>query len=74
MIDFKKASYLKLKPVNNQVGVDMIAPMLVDEENVFAMFKTVRDMVVFTNKRIVSLNVQGIKVQRKILPLYLTVK
>ncbi|WP_244663289.1 PH domain-containing protein [Vibrio harveyi] len=33
---------------------------LIDGESIFAGFKTVRDQVVFTNKRVIAANVQGI--------------
>ncbi|NMU26893.1 PH domain-containing protein, partial [Vibrio parahaemolyticus] len=33
---------------------------LIDGETIFAAFKTVRDQVVFTNKRVIAANVQGI--------------
>ncbi len=32
---------------------------------VFAAFQTIRDMVVFTNKRIIAINVQGITGKKK---------
>lgn len=60
MIDFKNAEYLKLKPVKNSEFEDRIAPMFVAGESIVASFKTVRDGVVFTNKRIFAINVQGI--------------
>ena len=60
MIDFKNSSFLKLKPVNNDEGLILVQPMLINNEEVFASFKSVRDMVIFTNKRIIAVNVQGI--------------
>ncbi|MDP4133772.1 MAG: PH domain-containing protein [Bacillota bacterium] len=65
MIDFKNANYLKLKPVDANEGIQLVKPMLIDNEEVFAAFKTVRDMVVFTNKRIISINVQGLTGTKK---------
>lgn len=59
MIDFQNASYLKLKPVDPQDGYKKVAPLLIDGENVFAALKSVRDMVIFTDKRIIAVNVQG---------------
>lgn len=59
MIDFENADYLKLKPVDNEDGLNLVQPMLVDGETVFAAFKSVRDMVVFTTKRVIAVNVQG---------------
>lgn len=60
MIDFKNAEYLKLKPVSNSEFEARISPMFVPGESIIASFKTVRDGVVFTNKRIFAINVQGI--------------
>ena len=60
MIDFKNAEFLKLKPVDDSAYSEAIAPMLVDDEFIVGTFKAIRDGVVFTNKRIFVINVQGI--------------
>lgn len=60
MIDFKNAEYLKLKPVDNSEFADRIFGMLVEKEQIVASFKSIRDGVVFTSKRIFVINVQGI--------------
>lgn len=60
MIDFKNAEFLKLKPVDESAYSGAIAPMLVDGESIVGTFKTIRDGVVFTNKRIFVINVQGL--------------
>lgn len=65
MIDFKNSDYLKLKPVDINEGLQLVSPMLIEGENVFACFKTVRDMVIFTNKRVIAVNVQGITGTKK---------
>ena len=39
--------------------------MLVDGESVLHTFKAMRDMVVFTNKRIIAINVQGVTGAKK---------
>ena len=59
-IDFQQSSFLKLAPAPPEQIMPLITPMLVNEEQVFAAFKTVRDCVIFTTKRIVAVNVQGI--------------
>lgn len=64
MIDFKNGSVFKLKPCTINDG-RIVEPMLIDSENIFATFKTVRDLVVFTNKRVISVNVQGITGAKK---------
>lgn len=60
MIDFKNAEYLKLSPIDPEKGAKIIGNMLVQNEKVVAAFKTIRDSVIFTNKRIVTVNVQGV--------------
>lgn len=65
MIDFKNAEYLKLKVVPNETFVPMIAPMFVDGEQAIQAFQTIRDGIVFTNKRIFAINVQGITGKKK---------
>lgn len=60
MIDFKNAQYLKLTPTKSQKTYDQIANMLVEDEKVVAMFKSIRDGVVFTSKRVIAINVQGV--------------
>ena len=60
MIDFKNAEFLKLKPVDNSTYAPAIQPMFVNGEEIIASFKTIRDGVVFTTKRIFSINIQGI--------------
>jgi hypothetical protein len=65
MIDFKNAEYLKLKPVNDSAYADFITPMFVDGEKIISTYQAIRDGVVFTNKRIMVVNVQGITGKKK---------
>ncbi|WP_286267653.1 PH domain-containing protein [Thalassotalea atypica] len=60
MIDFDDSSVFKLKPISNDKARDDISAFLIDDEEIFASFKTIRDQVVFTNKRVIAANVQGI--------------
>lgn len=60
MIDFKNAEYLKLKPVDNSTFADKLKPMFVSDETIVGTYKAIRDGVVFTNKRIFAINVQGL--------------
>lgn len=59
MIDFSNAKYLKMHAVDNAQGHEMIADLLLPGEVIELSFKTVRDMVMFTDRRIVAVNVQG---------------
>ena len=65
MIDFKNATFFKLKPVPNSDFSGMIQPMFVPGEEIIQSFRGIRDGVVFTNKRIFAINVQGITGKKK---------
>ena len=65
MIDFKNANYLKLKPVNNNTYADHILPMCVEGEEILGTFQAIRDGIVFTNKRIIAINIQGLTGKKK---------
>jgi hypothetical protein len=60
MIDFKNSSIFKLKPIDSEKAREDFNKFLIEGESIFATFKVVRDQVVFTNKRIIAANVQGI--------------
>ncbi len=60
MIDFENSSVFKLKPIEIDKARQEFHQFLIDGESMFAAFKTVRDQLVFTNKRIIAANVQGI--------------
>ena len=65
MIDFQNASFAKLKPVSDNDFAGMITPMFVPGEEIIQSFRGIRDGVVFTNKRIIAINVQGITGKKK---------
>lgn len=65
MIDFKNASYFKLKRVDNSKYSSLITPLFTDGESILSAFKSIRDGVVFTNKRIIAINVQGLMGTKK---------
>jgi hypothetical protein len=59
MIEFKDLEITKLGPTPNETYADNLAPMLVPGEEIITSYRTIRDGVVFTSKRIISINVQG---------------
>lgn len=65
MIDFQNASYLKLKKVKDDHYASLVMPMFVDDERIIATYQAIRDGIVFTNKRIMAINVQGISGKKK---------
>ena len=61
MIDFDgKGFFARLKKVKNEEFGKIIDDFLIDGECVIGAYKSVRDGVVFTNKRIITINIQGI--------------
>lgn len=64
MIDFKNGSLIKLSQTNADVANDVL-PLLIPGEDIIGVYKAMRDYVVFTTKRIISVNVQGITGKKK---------
>ena len=61
MIDFNSNGFFaRLKPVGADEFGKIINDFLIDGETVISAYKSLRDGVVFTNKRIIAINVQGI--------------
>ncbi|MBD2037449.1 PH domain-containing protein [Phormidium sp. FACHB-592] len=60
MIDFQESVLFKLEPIAVDQMLKPISNFLLEDETVLAVFKTVRDQLVFTSKRIIAANVQGL--------------
>ena len=65
MIDFKNDSVFKLKKVETAKFREEMSSLLVEGEKIIGAYQDVRDHVVFTDKRIISVNVQGITGKKK---------
>lgn len=65
MIDFENPSFLKLRPVNDSKLERLIQPLLTPGEQVIQAFQSVRDGVVFTDRRVIAINVQGVTGMKK---------
>ena len=65
MIDFEKAALLKLAQIDPRDIAGSVEPLIVPGEQLHLAFKTVRDFVVFTNKRVIAVNVQGMTGKKK---------
>lgn len=63
MIDFKNGSIFKLKKVDTSNAE--VQPLLVSGEEIIGCYKAIRDYVVFTNKRVIAVNVQGMTGKKK---------
>ncbi len=66
MIDFNGNGFFsRLKQVNNSTFSDMVDTFLIEGETIIGSYQSVRDGVVFTNKRIITINVQGMTGKKK---------
>lgn len=65
MIDFNKSLIFKLQPDATGNVAALVSDLLIDGESVIVSFVTIRDGIAFTNKRIISVNVQGLTGQKK---------
>lgn len=66
MIDFASGGFFaRLKKVRDDEFGKMIEDFMVNGETVIGAYQSVRDGVVFTNKRIIAINVQGITGKKK---------
>ena len=56
IIEFESKLYPnKLRQINNKDGLNATADFLIDGESISYTFSTIRDMVIFTNKRIITI-------------------
>ena len=65
MIDFQNATFAKLRPVSPGEFSEWVMPLCIEGETILGAFRGIRDGVVFTNKRIFSINVQGFTGKKK---------
>lgn len=64
-VNFNQDSVFNLKPISNDEVRGEVDGLLIADEKVEFAFKTIRDQLVFTNKRIIFIDVQGITGKRK---------
>lgn len=65
MIDFNNGAVFKLKQIKPEMVLKDISPLLINEEHIVGAYKAIRDYVVFTDKRVISVNVQGMTGKKK---------
>ena len=65
MINFNEDSVWNLKPIDVSSVKKQVYGLLIDGEEIVAAFKTVRDQLIFTNKRVISVDVQGLTGMKK---------
>lgn len=60
MLDFTKESVFNLHKTDNSNLNKNAAAILIPGEDIIGVYKTVRDQVIFTNKRIITVDVEGV--------------
>lgn len=60
MIDFSNTAFVKMTPVSSKIFGHQVTSLLIPGEEIIQSFQAIRDGVVFTNKRIIAINIQGI--------------
>ncbi|MCR5543602.1 MAG: PH domain-containing protein [Eubacterium sp.] len=64
-INFNTNSVFNLKPIDPNNVRNEVQGLLVQDEQILYAFQSVRDQLVFTNMRIIAIDVQGITGKRK---------
>lgn len=64
-VNFNQDSVFNLKPISNDEVRGEVDGLLISGEQIEFAFKTICDQLVFTNKRIISIDVQGLTGKRK---------
>ena len=65
MINFSDNTVFNLKPIEEKDVQRDVTNLFVDGERILGAYNTIRDQVIFTNKRIITVDVQGITGKRK---------
>ncbi len=60
MIDFENGNYFKLRKTENKHISKNLANLLLPDEEIIGTYTTIRDYVVFTDKRVIAVTVQGV--------------
>lgn len=65
MINISKNSVFNLKPIDVSEIRSEITGLLIPGEEIIGAYKTVRDQMIFTNKRVITVDVQGLTGTKK---------
>jgi hypothetical protein len=66
MIDFNGSGFFaRLRKVSDNEFGSIISDFMIDGESVIGAYQSIRDGIVFTNKRIITINIQGITGKKK---------
>ena len=59
MIDFNSTNVFKLQKTKGFTTKSLIEPLMISREEFISEYKGMRDFIVFTNKRIIAVNIRG---------------
>ena len=65
MIDFNQNTFFKLRAADAEKGKKLTEELLVPDEQVLSAYRDVRDWVIFTDRRIISVNVESVTGKKK---------
>lgn len=65
MMDFNRDSVFSLKYIEKEQINENILSLLLEGEEIVSQYRTVRDQLVFTDKRIIAMNIKGITGRKK---------
>lgn len=65
MIDFQNKKVFKLSKAKEKHIPKEVYDLLIDNEEIVGYYSSLRDFVIFTNKRIIACNVQGVTGMKK---------
>lgn len=65
MIDFTNKDFFKLTKTDSEGIAKKVQPLLVNEEQIIGEYKSIRDFVVFTDRRIIVVDTQGLIGKKK---------
>ena len=65
MIDFENMAFLKLRPVTDTRLTGQVTPLLCPGERIVQQYQGIRDGSVFTDRRAIAVNIQGITGKKK---------
>lgn len=60
MINFSESSMINLQKINSKDINANAKSLILEGENIIGVYKTIRDQIIFTDKRIMTVDVKGI--------------
>lgn len=65
MINFSQNSIVNLQKIDNRQINDNVKALILPDEEIIGVYKTIRDQLVFTNKRVLTVDVKGVTGKRQ---------